>query len=113
MHTLVCIWHTPSPFLTGSGLLHAFEVCLLFASKLFYAFLTEYESFGSLFNEWLFKGWLLSKYYLPKQCVCMRSKDWCCRARDTPAIALAGSCRLRSTLAVVPVLFAHAVVETA
>ncbi len=39
----------------------------------------------------------------------MRSKDWRCRASHSGEIVLAGSRRLRSTLAAAPVLFAHAV----
>ena len=44
-----------------------------------------------------------------KQIVCMCSKDWRSRASHSGEIALAGSCRLRSTLVAAPVLFAHAV----
>jgi hypothetical protein len=44
-----------------------------------------------------------------KQSVCMREKDWHCRARE---IALAGSRRLYSTLAAAPVVLVHAVVTS-
>ena len=45
-------------------------------------------------------------------CACARSKDWRCCGRRSHAgeITMAGSRRLRSTLAAVPVLCAHAVV---
>ena len=31
---------------------------------------------------------VLSIHYFPKQSVCLREKDWCCRARVTPARSL-------------------------